>query len=55
MTDNMLPRDNKGQFVAGDVRVNENVGLTSIQTIFAREHNRQCDSIMRAFPNLNDE
>src|SRR5262245_61649889 len=38
--------------VAGDVRANENVVLTAIQTLFAREHNR----IVAALPNsLTDE
>src|SRR5262249_1187750 len=32
---------------AGDVRANENVALTAIQTLFAREHNR----IVAALPN----
>ena len=27
-------------FVAGDVRANENIGLTSMQTLWVREHNR---------------
>jgi hypothetical protein len=30
-------------FVAGDARVNEQVGLTAIQTLLMREHNRLAD------------
>ncbi len=33
--------------VAGDVRANENVALTSIHTLFAREHNRIVASLAR--------
>ncbi len=42
-------------FIAGDVRANENSFLTSLHTIFVREHNRLCDSISIANPGWNDE
>ena len=38
--------------VAGDVRANENIALTAIQTLFAREHNRIVDQLPRV---LTDE
>ncbi|MGH2636662.1 MAG: peroxidase family protein [Actinomycetota bacterium] len=36
--------------VAGDVRANENVALTSIHTLFAREHNRIVDLLPSRLP-----
>ena len=42
-------------FVAGDVRANENVLLTSIHTLFAREHNRICDELKDENPTWSDE
>jgi peroxidase len=54
-TGNLLPTDAAGNFVAGDVRVNENVELTSIQTLFMREHNRLADLIAHLSPGLTDE
>src|SRR5439155_16095009 len=42
-------------FAAGDVRANENIELTSLQTLFVREHNRIADAISRANPGLDDE
>ncbi len=40
-------------FLAGDVRANENVLLTSLQTVFMREHNRLVDRIAILKPSLN--
>jgi hypothetical protein len=40
--------------VAGDVRANENIALTAVQTLFAREHNRIVSALKR-FPSLTAE
>ncbi|MDB5320508.1 MAG: peroxinectin precursor [Phycisphaerales bacterium] len=42
-------------FLAGDVRANENIELTSLQTLFVREHNRLAASFAAANPSLTDE
>lgn len=42
-------------FLAGDVRVNENVVLTSLHTLLVREHNRLAQQIAAANPTFNDE
>lgn len=52
---NLLPIDDNGFFMAGDVRANENAELTSLQTLFVREHNWWADQIAAADPSLSDE
>jgi peroxidase len=52
---NMLPMDSAGNFLAGDVRANENIELTSMQTLFMREHNYWAGKIAAANPKLTDE
>ncbi len=42
-------------FLAGDVRANENIELTSLQTLFVREHNRLADQLAKSNPRLTDE
>jgi len=42
-------------FIAGDVRANEQPSLTSIHTLFLREHNRICDELITIHPEWNDE
>src|SRR4051812_46166870 len=56
-----LPNDNEGPvpgnqlFLAGDIRSNENSLLTSLHTVFAREHNRLVDRIAAQQPTLAAE
>lgn len=38
--------------LGGDVRVNENVGLLSLETIFIREHNRLCKELETSIPDV---
>ncbi len=42
-------------FAAGDVRTNENIELTSLHALFAREHNRIADQLRALNPRLTDE
>lgn len=42
-------------FLAGDVRANEQVGLTTLHTLFAREHNRLADLIRADDPTLDGD
>jgi peroxidase len=42
-------------FMAGDVRVNENIELTSVQTLLMREHNRIADEIHEQNPSFGDQ
>lgn len=53
--DNLLPKDADGQFQAGDVRANENPGLTSMHTLWVREHNRIADQLGARHPEWSDE
>jgi hypothetical protein len=49
------PADPTQFYVAGDVRANEQVGLTAVHTLFVREHNRLADDIAAANPTWTDE
>lgn len=42
-------------FAAGDVRANENIALTSMHTIWVREHNRIATELAEDNPKLSDE
>ena len=42
-------------FMAGEGRTNENLGLTGLQTLFLREHNRVATELSRINPHWPDE
>lgn len=42
-------------YILGDGRVSEQAGLTSLHTIFMREHNRIAEVLHRLNPQWNDE
>jgi len=42
-------------YAAGDVRANENIELTSLQTLFVREHNRLAGQLAASHPGWSDE
>lgn len=51
----LLPYGDNGFFLAGDIRANENVALTSMHTLWVREHNRVATELSLENPDLTDE
>lgn len=50
-----VPADAPRSFVAGDIRANENFALTSLHTLFVREHNRLVDDLAQTHPEYDAE
>lgn len=54
MSDNQLMPVQSTEFLAGDIRANENLILTSLHTLFVREHNRLAKAIAARSRNATD-
>ena len=54
-TNQLLPKNQRGEPLAGDFRANEMPGLAAMHTLFVREHNRICDLIKNVTNDWNDE
>lgn len=53
--DNAPTADDPTLFLGGDVRANEQVGLTAMHTLFVREHNRLADEIAAQHPGFTGD
>lgn len=50
-----LPVGEDGFYMAGDIRANENAALTSMHTVWMREHNRVATELAEQHPDWDDE
>jgi len=55
LPNDLLPKNKKGEFEAGDMRVNENPVLIAMHLLWAREHNKVAEEVANAFPDYDDE
>ncbi|CAA6816060.1 MAG: Alkaline phosphatase (EC [uncultured Thiotrichaceae bacterium] len=53
--DDLLPVNEHGLFEAGDERSNEHAGLSSMHTLWAREHNLVADELATENPSWDDQ